>query len=96
MFLFRTLAASAISIANSIAPGQGGKLIEMADLKNVVGTRLSSMMPVSNDHMIEHLMNIYKAYEQQQHPFIEHIQLLVLLPVDMSNEEIREKFGCSK
>ena len=93
--LFRTLAASAISIANSIAPGQGETLVEMAGLKNVVDTQSSLATPVSNDQMIAHLANIYKALEEQQYPFIERIQLLALLPENMGNQEIVEKFGCS-
>jgi hypothetical protein len=96
MYLFRSVAASAISIANYIAPGQGETLIEMAGLKNIVGARSSKKPPVSDDQMIQHLADIYKAFEQKQYPFIERIQLLAMLPKNMSHKEIMEKFGCSE
>jgi len=94
--LFRVLAASAMSIANSISPGEAEILIEMAGVQNVIGNRSSTTKPVSDDQMIQHLADIYKAFVQKQYPFIERIQLLAILPADMGNKEIMEKFGCSK
>jgi hypothetical protein len=42
------------------------------------------------------LADIYKAFEQKQYPFIERIQLLAMLPKNMSHKEIMKKFGCSE
>jgi hypothetical protein len=75
MYLFRSIAASAISIANSIVPGQGDTLIETAGLKNIVGARSSKKTPVSDDQMIQHLVDIY----------IKHLNKNSILLLNVSN-----------
>jgi hypothetical protein len=96
VFLFRSVSASAMPIANSIVPGEGEILIEMAGLWNVIDSRSSSITTASDDQLIKRMVEIYKALEQKKYPFIERIQLLAILPKSMSNKEIMEKFGCSR
>ncbi|CAF3943049.1 unnamed protein product, partial [Rotaria sp. Silwood1] len=94
--LRKSVAASAISFANSIAPGEADKLIEMAGLSDVVNIRSSSTTSKSDDQILPRLIQIYKAFEQKQHTFIERIQILALLPETMTDKDIIEKFGCSR
>ncbi len=96
VFLFRTLASQAISIANSIVPGEAETLIELAGLNNVISTQSSSITSTSDDQLIKRMIEVYKALEQKKYPFIERVQLLAILPESMSNKEIMERFGCSR
>jgi hypothetical protein len=68
----------------------------MAGLSNVVGARSRSNTSISDDLIMQRMIEIYEALEQKQYPFIERIQLLAILPETMSNKEIIEKFGCSR
>ncbi|CAF5086403.1 unnamed protein product, partial [Rotaria sp. Silwood1] len=52
----------------------------MAGLSDVVNIRSSSTTSKSDDQILPRLIQIYKAFEQKQHTFIERIQILALLP----------------
>jgi hypothetical protein len=65
VFLFRSLAASAISIANSIIPGEGEILIEIAGLENVISTRSSSSISTSDNQLIKRIVEAYKLLNKR-------------------------------
>jgi hypothetical protein len=85
-----------LTIANGIAPGQAEELIEMAGLGDVIGKQSSSSQPMAEDRMIPYLIDVYKALEEKQYPFIERVRLLSILPEDLSNRQIIKASGCSK
>ncbi len=65
VFLFRSLAASAISIANSIIPGEGEILIEIVGLESVISTRSSSTISTSDNQLIKRIVEAYKLLNKR-------------------------------
>jgi hypothetical protein len=55
----------------------------MTGLSDVVGARSRSNTSISDDLIMQRMIEIYKVLEQKQYPFIEQIQLLAILPETM-------------
>ena len=82
-------------LAESLAPGQGEKLIEIAQL-HLQSKDDQELQETTNIEMVQTLKRIYDIYVQQQMPFIEQIRLLSLLPRSWKYEKIIATFVCSR
>ena len=91
----------ASNVAKSIAPGQGDKLLELANL-NFITDRRSSNAPTSSytsvdEQYLEYLINMYQSYEEKGLSFNEQVRVLSLIPHSWNLTSIftEEKFNCS-
>ena len=74
--LRRAVASATITIANSIAPGQGESLVNLAGLETVLSNRCSSYMEHNSKidkSFFDHLVHMYQAYESRNLPYDEKI-----------------------
>ena len=99
--LRRAVAAATTTIANSIAPGQGESLVNLAGLETVLSNQCSSHMKHNSkidESFFDHLVHMYRAYESRNLPYNEKIRLLALIPDtwDVSYEDIQARFQCTK
>lgn len=99
--LRRSVAAATLTLANSIAPGQGGSLVTLAGLDLVVGDRSSSQTTSTvtvDEEFLEYLAQMYRAYESKNLPYNEKVRLLALIPDNwnLSYETIQQRFQCTE
>jgi hypothetical protein len=99
--LRRAVAAATSTIANSIAPGQGESLVNLAGLKAVLTDQRPSHPKNTtkiDEAFLDHLIQMYQAYESRNLPYNEKIRLLALIPDSwgLSHEDIQTRFQCTK
>jgi hypothetical protein len=92
---------TALNFAESIAPGQGDKLLDLAKLDGINQRRSSN---TSKQHSLTIdkeflgcLVKMYEAYEEKHLPFSEQVRVLSLIPDSwgMTSKMIEETFNCS-
>jgi len=91
----------AANVAQSIAPGQGEMLLQLAQLDNLserqsVNTSTSSNASIDEQYL-SYLVRMYQAYEEKNLPFNEQVRVLSLIPKswNLTSEMIEEKFNCT-
>ena len=99
--LQRAVAAATSTIANSIAPGQGESLVNLAGLEAVLTDQNSSLKKNTaymDEPFLGYLVEMYRAYDSKNLPYNEKIRLLALIPDHwgLSYEDIEERFQCTK
>ncbi|CAF2789721.1 unnamed protein product [Rotaria sp. Silwood2] len=82
--LRRAVSVAAENFAESIAPGQGKMLAELAQLDRIT-ERASANAAASSDILIdeqylEYLIKMYRSYEENNLPFNEQVRVLSLIP----------------
>ena len=82
-------------LADTLAPGQGEQLIQMAQTHSHIKDDQASQQAMNNE-MIQNLKRIYDLYVKQKMPFDEQIRLLSLLPRSWQYDKIINIFGCSR
>lgn len=91
----------ASSFAETMAPGQGEKLLSLAQLDNINRRRIPNNSKEINSAIdsdyLTCLIKMYNAYEQKGLPFSEQVRVLTLIPESwkMTSEMIQETFNCS-
>jgi hypothetical protein len=82
-------------MAETLAPDQGGELLQVADLaSNNRDNR--ALDQSSNNKMIQNIKQLYHLYVEQKMPFDEQARLLSLLRRSWLYEKIIDIFGCSR
>ena len=76
-------------------PGQGQKLIEIAQLQAQVREKQQLEQSIANE-MVQSLKQVYDMYEKLKMPFIEQVRLLSLLPRSWKYEKVMNIFGCTR
>ncbi|CAF1458184.1 unnamed protein product [Adineta steineri] len=100
--LRKIVSVAATNAAEGIAPGEGEKLLQLADLEEVICDRRSSNVLISSNSPIDeqhlaYLVKMYHSYEERNLPFNEQVRVLTLIPKSwkLSSPFIEEKFNCS-
>jgi hypothetical protein len=67
-----------------MAPGQGDKLLEIANLRGIIdrrssNTTTSSHTPIDEQYL-QYLINMYQSYGGKGLPFSEQVRVLSLIP----------------
>lgn len=92
----------ASNFAETMAPGQGEKLLNLAKLDDISRRRFSVNAKAVDSTIdvvhLEYLIRMYKAYEEKNLPFNEQVRVLTLIPDSwqITSQMIEEKFNCSK
>ncbi|CAF1501436.1 unnamed protein product, partial [Rotaria sordida] len=99
--LRQAVSATASNVAESIVPGQGEILLQLAHLDNI-SDRQSSNTSTSSDRLVDnqhlnYLIKMYQSYEEKNLPFNEKVRILTLIrdSWNLSSKVIQEKFNCS-
>ncbi|CAF4560924.1 unnamed protein product [Rotaria sp. Silwood2] len=82
-------------LAETLVPGQGQELIQIAQLQSQAREEQQLQLSMSNE-MVQSLKQIYGIYVNQKMPFIEQIRLLSLLPHSWKYEKVMNIFGCTR
>ena len=82
-------------LADSLATGEGEKLLRLAQLNLDVHENHLDNSSDSNE-VIDNLKKIYDQYVNQKLPFVEQIRLLSLLPRSWTYDETITRFKCSR
>ncbi|CAF1153070.1 unnamed protein product, partial [Didymodactylos carnosus] len=84
-------------IADTIAPGQGIQLLELAKLDNDNGKNDNNQTRIiMNNEMVSNLKKVYDFYINNNMPFIEQVRIIALLPRNWTYDQVMNAFGCSK
>jgi hypothetical protein len=102
IFLFTKLYyILASKFAESIAPGQGEMLLQLAHLDDIterqsINISTSSYISVDEQYL-DYLIKMYQLYEEKNLPFDEQVRVLTLIPQSwkFTSGMIQEKFNCS-
>ncbi|CAF1305788.1 unnamed protein product, partial [Didymodactylos carnosus] len=99
--LRRAVSVAAANFAESIAPGQGKKLLQLAHLNNLAERPSLNVSTSSNtsidEQYLSYLIQMYQAYEEKNLPFNEQVRVLSLIPKSwkLTSKMIEEKFNCT-
>ncbi len=91
----------ASNVAETIAPGQGEILLQLAELDSIAERRASNTSTSSHasldEQYLAYLIKMYHSYEEKNLPFSEQVHVLSLIPQswNLSSTIIQEKFNCS-
>jgi hypothetical protein len=66
-------------LAETLTPGQGQELIEIAQLQSQAREKQKFEQSITNE-IVQSLKLVYDMYVKQKMPFIEQVRLLSLLP----------------
>ncbi|CAF4613272.1 unnamed protein product [Rotaria socialis] len=100
--LRRTVSIAAANVAESIAPGQGEMLLQLANLDNISKQQISNTLVPSNtqidEQYLDYLIKMYKSYDENNLPFNEQVRVLTLIPKswNLSSTNIQKEFNCSR
>ena len=82
-------------LAETLTPGQGQELIEIAQLQSQAREKQKFEQSITNE-MVQSLKQVYDMYVKQKMPFIEQVRLLSLLPRSWKYEKVMNIFGCTR
>lgn len=91
----------ASNVAESIAPGQGDVLLQLAQLDHLSERRTTDISSSSHQAIdqqyLSYLIKMYHAYEENNLPFNEQVRILSLIPQtwNLTSEIIQREFNCS-
>jgi hypothetical protein len=95
MFNFSVCRCILDKVAQTIAPGQSEKLVNISERKlRSKNTQDSDQM--MNDEIVQNLKRLYDVYVQQKTPFTDQVRLLSLLPRAWKYETVTQIFGASR
>ncbi|CAF1620938.1 unnamed protein product [Adineta ricciae] len=82
-------------LAETLMPGRGQELIQMAQLQSQARETQALELSISNE-MVQSLKQVYDIYVKQRMPFIEQVRILSLLPRSWKYEKVMSLFGCTR
>ncbi|CAF2059693.1 unnamed protein product [Rotaria magnacalcarata] len=82
-------------LAETLVPGQGQDLIEMAQLRSQAREEQQLQLSITNE-MVQSLKQVYDIYVKQKMPFIDQVRLLSLLPRSWKYEKVMDIFECTR
>ncbi|CAF1618434.1 unnamed protein product, partial [Rotaria magnacalcarata] len=82
-------------LAETLVPGQGQDLIEMAQLRSQAREEQQLQLSITNE-MVQSLKQVYDIYVKQKMPFIDQVRLLSLLPHSWKYEKVMDIFECTR
>ncbi|CAF3041703.1 unnamed protein product [Rotaria sp. Silwood2] len=91
----RELSALQEKLAETLMPGQGQELIQIAQLQSQAREEQQFQLSISNE-MVQSLKQVYDIYVKQKMPFVEQVRLLSLLPRSWKYEKVMSIFGCTR
>ncbi|CAF3012691.1 unnamed protein product [Rotaria sp. Silwood2] len=82
-------------LANTLVPGQGQQLIEIAQLQSQTREEQQLQLSITNE-MVQSLKKVYDIYVKQNIPFIDQVRILSLLPRPWKCEKVMSIVGCTR